>query len=84
MQISHFEYDECQISFRLDLRNLDSKIVSEILTFIDVHNAGIVYNNKCYQVNEFILNDLIKNSNARKYCDNPYEFLKNIKEESIN
>ncbi len=81
LQISHFEGDYCQISFRLDLRNLGEKTLFEILTFINLHNAGVVYNNKCYQVNDVILNDLIASSNAKKYCDNPEKFLQDLKKE---
>lgn len=84
LEILYQESDECEISFRLDLRNLSRKILLEILEFIDSHHAGIVYDNKCYQLDESILNHLIENSNAKKFCKNSYEFLQNIKKNQIN
>jgi len=78
--ISHSENEKCDICFRLDLRSLNFKIFLEILKFIHSHNAAIVYNNKCYEIeNENVLLNLIANSNARKFCENPFDFLQKNK-----
>lgn len=67
-----------QICIRLDLRSMNDHILLEIIDFIHAHKAIVVCDNKCYQIDKEVLVKIIKESNAFKYIENPYEYLINL------
>lgn len=65
-----------EITCRLDLRNIDIKIVDAILKFISTNNLSIIADRKVYvnpQKDSII--EIIKNSDAYRFLKNPEKFL---------
>ena len=81
LKIFSIDKQLCQISFRLDVRSITRVIIYEVVNFITANNGIIVYNNKCYDADEKILIDIIKESNASKFCKDPEGFLSNLTDE---
>lgn len=68
-----------EISCRLDLRTLKKEELQNILKFINQLNAEILYLEKAYSASMPVCLNLIKNSNAIKFCQNPVGFLESLK-----
>lgn len=65
-----------EISCRFDLRSLSKKMLEKILDYIERINGMVFYEGKIYapEINEII--ELMKNSKANKFCQNPINFFK--------
>lgn len=75
IQISSLNQIICSVRIRLDLRNLSRVILFEIIEFIKINKGKLIYNNKCYLPKENILLNLLKESNAYKFCEDPKRYL---------
>lgn len=67
-----------EIRCRLDLRNISKQLLVNILKFINMINGQIYYNDSVYEANMKNIVDLIKNSDAARFCNNPIEYLKSL------
>lgn len=67
-----------EISCRFDLRSLSKKMLEKILDYIEQINGMVFYEGKIYapKINE--ITELMKNSKANKFCQNPMNFLKQL------
>lgn len=65
-----------EISCRFDLRSLSKKMLEKILDYIEQINGMVFYEGKIYapKINE--ITELMKNSKANKFCQNPINFFK--------
>jgi len=65
-----------EISCRFDLRSLSKKMLEKILDYIERINGMVFYEGKIYapEINGII--ELMKNSKANKFCQNPINFFK--------
>ncbi len=63
-----------EISCRFDLRSLSKKMLEKILDYIERINGMVFYEGKIYapEINGII--ELMKNSKANKFCQNPINF----------
>lgn len=59
-----------EINCRLDLRSLSKKILEDILNYIKQIDGMILYKNKIYPPNIVEVLELIKKSEANKFCQN--------------
>ncbi|MBU3131868.1 hypothetical protein KPL40_05330 [Clostridium gasigenes] len=68
-----------EITCRLDLRNINIKTVDIILSFINTNNLAIIVDKKIYtDINRQLVVDLIKESDAYRFLNNPEKFLDEI------
>lgn len=67
-----------EISCRFDLRSLSKKMLEKILDYIEKINGMVFYEGKIYapKINEII--ELMKNSKANKFCQNPVNFIEQL------
>lgn len=63
-----------EISCRLDLRSLSIKMLEQVMEYINKIEGMIFYENKIYFSNINDMVELIKNSNANKFCQNPMNY----------
>lgn len=60
-----------EISCRFDLRSLSKKMLEKILAYIQKIEGMIFYEGKIYYPNIEEIVELMKKSNANKFCQNP-------------
>lgn len=63
-----------EISCRLDLRSLSIKMLEQVMEYINKIDGMILYENKIYFSNINDMVELIKKSNANKFCQNPMNY----------
>ena len=63
-----------EISCRLDLRSLSRKMLEQVMEYINKIEGMILYENKIYFSNINDMVELIKKSNANKFCQNPMNY----------
>lgn len=63
-----------EISCRLDLRSLSIKMLEQVMEYINKIEGMILYENKIYFSNINDMVELIKKSNANKFCQNPMNY----------
>lgn len=61
-----------------DLRTLKREDIQNILTFINELGGELYYLNKVYPATMAVWIELIKESDAIKYCQNPIKFFENL------
>ena len=71
-----------EINCRFDLRSLSKEMLQKILDYVQKIEGMIFYDGKIYSpdINEII--ELMKNSKANKFCQNPINFLDELSRES--
>ena len=67
-----------EIHIRLDIRCLDYKTIECLIDYLNRISARIYYEEKIYDVSKKELMNLIKNSDAYRFCSNPELFISNI------
>lgn len=68
-----------EVTCRLDLRNINTKIIDSILNFISANNIAIIAGNKVYLVpNRESILEIMKKSDAYRFIENPQKFLEGI------
>lgn len=67
-----------EISCRFDLRALSKKLLKEILDFVGKIDGMIFYEGKIYAPKLDEVVELIKNSKANKFCQNPINFFEEL------
>lgn len=68
-----------EINCRLDLRNINIRIVDTILSFISINNLAIIVDKKIYvDPNRELILEIIKESDAYRFIKNPEKFLEEI------
>ncbi|WP_300383058.1 hypothetical protein [Clostridium sp.] len=68
-----------EITCRLDLRNITKKIVETILNFIEINNLAVIVNNKIYtNLTKGLIIDIVNESDAYKFINNPEKFLEEL------
>lgn len=67
-----------EISCRFDLRVLSKKLLKEILDFAEKIDGMIFYEGKIYAPKLDEVVELIKNSKANKFCQNPINFFEEL------
>lgn len=68
-----------EVTCRLDLRSIDTRILDSILNFININNLSIIVGKKVYvdtKRESFI--EAIKESDAYKFIKNPQNFLEEM------
>ena len=63
-----------EISCRLDLRSSSRKMLEQVMEYINKIEGMILYENKIYFSNINDMVELIKKSNANKFCQNPMNY----------
>lgn len=69
-----------EINCRLDLRSLTKKILEQILDYVRKIEGFIFYDNKLFPPNIEEIVELLKCSNANKFCQNPIRYFEEISE----
>lgn len=64
-----------EIQINIDLRNTNKYELQKIIKFMNSNNAMIWIDNRACEANMTNLTDEIKNSNAYKFCNDPFKFL---------
>jgi phosphotransacetylase len=68
-----------EVTCRLDLRNINTKIIDSILNFMSTNNVAIIADNKVYlEPNRESILEIIKKSDAYRFIENPQKFLEGI------
>ena len=67
-----------EISCRLDLRSLSKKMLKEILDYVEKIGGVIFYEEKVYSPKLDEIIDLMKSSNANKFCQNPINYFEEL------
>lgn len=68
-----------EITYRLDLRNINTRIMEVIVYFININNLAIIVNDKLYlNITKESIVKIIKASDAYKFINNPEKFLDEI------
>lgn len=67
-----------EINCRLDLRSLSKKMLETILNFVKEIDGMIFYKDEIYLPKFDSIIEIIKNSNASKFCQNPTNFLEDL------
>ena len=68
----------------IDVRSLDIKQIKSIIEFINSNNSVIFINDKFFNASVANFRELIKNSQAFKYCENPIGFIQQLDKTSKN
>lgn len=63
-----------EIYCRLDLRSLSKKMFMQVIEYINKIEGMIFYEDKVYFANTNDIVELIKKSNANKFCQNPMNY----------
>ena len=71
-----------EIGCRIDLRNLEKEIVNDLIGLINCFNAELFYNHRIYQAEEAQLIDLLRGSDAYRFCKDPIEFFEKLRTKS--
>ena len=69
-----------EISCRFDLRALSKNLLKEILDFVGKIDGMIFYEGKIYEPKLDEVVELMKNSKANKFCQNPINFFEELSE----
>lgn len=67
-----------EVSCRIDVRNLIKKEIIAIIDFINSNNALILLDNMIYEASMYNIFEIIKKSNAFRFCENPEKFLQSL------
>lgn len=68
-----------EVNCRLDLTNINTKIIDSILNFVSVNNIAIIAGNKVYLTpNRESILEIMKKSDAYSFIENPQKFLEGI------
>lgn len=67
-----------EISCRFDLRSLSKKLLKEILDFVEKIDGMIFYEGKIYAPKLDVVVELMKNSKANNFCQNPIKFFEEL------
>lgn len=67
-----------EISCRFDLRALSKNLLKEILDFVGKIDGMIFYEGKIYEPKLDEVVELMKNSKANKFCQNPINFFEEL------
>lgn len=67
-----------EVSCRLDLRSLSKEMLRKILDYTKEMDGMIFYKNKIYPPNMEDIIELMKRSNANKFCQNPRNYFEEI------
>lgn len=67
-----------EISCRLDLRSLSKKMLKEILDYVEKIGGMIFYEEKVYSPKLDEIIELMKSSNANKFCQNPINYFEKL------
>ena len=78
MELMGDEKNMVEISVRLDLRSLSKAELKFILSETKAIDGIIFYNEQVYEADLAIALDLLRNSPAAQFCENPKEFFKNL------
>lgn len=83
--VSNFFYEKeilIEIYCRLDLRSLSKKILEKILGYAQEIDGMIFYENKIYtpKIDEIV--EVLKKSNANKFCQSPPHFFEEMYQKS--
>jgi len=71
-----------EVSIRFDLRTLTKDILDGLWQFIKSNDAKLLSNGQVFDGTYQNLINILKNSKANLFCNNPIGFLESIKEES--
>lgn len=78
IEIYMTENDVDEIRIRFDLRNISMSLLENIVTFINNINGAIYLNGNTIEVNMQSIIELIKDSDATIFCNDPLDFLKKL------
>lgn len=78
LEISYENGRVSEISCRIDIRSCTKEIFDAIIYFINMNEAVILSGGVFYEVNNKVMKEIIKNSNAYRFCENPIEYLDKI------
>lgn len=67
-----------EVSIKLDLRNMTKDLLINIINYIASLNANIYYQNEIIIPSTENICNIIRKSNAYKYCNNPIEYLNDL------
>lgn len=67
-----------EISCRFDLRSLSKKMLEEILDYVQKIKGMIFYEGKIYSPSLGEIVELMKNSKANKFCQNPINYFEEL------
>ena len=67
-----------EISCRFDLRSLSKKLLKEILDFVEKIDGMVFYEGKIYAPKLDVVVELMKNSKANNFCQNPIKFFEEL------
>ena len=67
-----------EVSCRLDLRSLSKEMLRKILDYTNEVDGMIFYKNKIYPPKMEEIVELMKKSNANKFCQNPRNYFEEI------
>ena len=73
-----------EISIRLDIRSLSNDMVINMSNYLNDIKANIYFRNKIIVPSTDNIVELIKTSDAYKYCNNPRLFIKNLGSDDNN
>lgn len=71
-----------EINVRLDLRSLTKELLMNVIEYIIRLNANVYYQNEIVIPSMKNISNIIINSNAYKYCDNPLRYIDEINNEN--
>jgi len=78
IEIYMTENDIDEIRSRFDLRNISMSLLENIVAFINMINGALYINGKTIEANMQSIIELIKDSEAARFCKNPLDFLKKL------
>lgn len=67
-----------EINCRFDLRSLSKKMLKEILDYVEKIEGMIFYEDKIYYPRLDVIIELMKNSKANKFCQNPINYFEEL------
>ena len=67
-----------EISCQLDLRNLSKRLLQDILEFIKQIGGNIYYNKNIYRPDFNTIVNLMKSSDAARFCNDPQKYFKEL------
>ena len=78
IQIFERDNNSFEIRCRLDLRTLTLEELEKILEYIFLISGNVFYEEKIFPPQLSIVKELLKKSNALKFCVNPKQYFENL------
>lgn len=78
IEIYMLDDDIDEIRCRFDMRNISKTLLENIVSFINMINGKVYINGKSYKADIPSIIELVRDSDAARFCKSPMDYFKNL------